>query len=83
MTAKADRIRELMDDPHIEQAFENVRRLLLELFEEAPSDDIEMLQSISMRLNLLAAVKADLESAIEHGDYEDFKAQQSEEVNVH
>ena len=83
MTAKADRIRELMDDPHIEQAFENVRRLLLELFEEAPSDDIEMLQSISMRLNLLAAVKADLESAIEAGDYEDFKAQQSEEVNVH
>ena len=83
MTAKSDRIRELLADPNVEEAFENVRRYLLELFEEASSDDIEMLQSISMRLNLLATVKADLEAAIEEGNYEDFKAQQSEERNVH
>ena len=83
MTAKSDRIRELLDDPLIEQAFENVRRYILELFEETNSDDVETLRSLSIRLNLLATVKADLMSAIEDGDYEDFKAQQSEVSNVH
>ena len=83
MTAKADRIRELLDDPHIKEAFANVKRYLHEMFEEADSDDIETLRSISMRLNLLDAVRADLEAAVEAGDYEDFKAQQSEEQHVH
>lgn len=81
MTAKADRCRELIEDPHLQEAFENVRNYLIQLFTEADSQDVERLQDISKRLNLLEAVKADLEYAIEAGDFEDFKAQQ-EERNV-
>ncbi len=82
--SEADRIQQLLDDPIIERAFENVYRYLHELIDETNSDDVETLRSLSIRLNLLATVKADLVAAIENETYEDFVAQQNEELrNVH
>lgn len=76
MTAKADRCRALLEDEDLKQAFTNVKAHLVQLFLEADSEDAAALQDISKRINLLDAVKADLEYAIEEGDFEDFQAQQ-------
>jgi len=79
MTAKADRCRELLEDPHLAEAFDNVKAHLIQLFLEADTEDAEKLQDIAKRIKLLDAVKADLEYAVNQGAYEDFKAQQEEQ----
>ena len=79
MTAKADRIKELINDPHIKEAFENVRnkyRKLLESDTDATGNTItdeDVLEARRM-LFLTRKVEQDLEKAIEDGELEDFQA---------
>ena len=82
MTAKADRVRRLLEDSDLQEAFENVRDVIYKLFEETPPSDKDALQRVRMKLEALEAVKANLERAIEDGKLEDFRAQE-EERNVH
>ena len=81
MTAKSDRVKRLLEDDDLKEAFENVKRFLMEEFFRTDSEDVDRLQDISKRANLLEAVKADLYAAIEAGDYEDFLAQKEEDMS--
>jgi len=78
MTAKADRIQELLDDPHIQEAFENVRQKYYGLIESTPLDSERdgALHDIRKMLQLLRDVENDLLEAIQEGHLEDHNVQQ-------
>jgi hypothetical protein len=80
MTAKADRAKELLNDPIIVGAFESVRQRLLQMFEACDSNDPATMQDISKRLNLLEAVKSDLEKTVADGTFEDFQVAEIERL---
>ena len=75
MTAKADRIQRLLNDPDLIQAFEDVRDALHKGFEQTPPSDVEQLIGCRYRLQVLGSVKANLLQAIEDGKLEDFNEQ--------
>ena len=55
MTAKSDRIRELLDDPHIKEAFENVRDKYRAALENSDIPDDDVLEiGINRAVDLLA-----------------------------
>lgn len=77
MTAKADRVRKLLESPDLQEAFDNVRQFYLGLIETLPVDPEngkDALYNIREKLLLLRQVRDDLEKAIEHGNVEDFNA---------
>lgn len=78
MTAKSDRIKELLNDPILEEAFDNVKQHLIGMFLETSSEDGEAMMDIRRRINTLDAVKADLEYSYEEGRFEDLKAAEEE-----
>ena len=79
MTAKADRIRHLMENEDLAAAFDNVRKQYFDLFEKCPLGNEELRRDIHYMLTLLGQVKGDLYNAIEQGDYEDHLARQEDE----
>lgn len=79
MTEKADRVKHLMENEDLKQAFENVRNLYFDMFEKCPLENDNLRRDIHYMLTLLGQVKGDLYSAIEQGDYEDFLAVQQEQ----
>jgi hypothetical protein len=79
MTAKADRVRHLLENEDLAEAFDNVRIQYFELFEKCPLGNEELRRDIHYMLTLLAQVKGDLYNAIENGNYEDHLANQSEQ----
>ena len=85
MTAKADRVRALLESEDLKEAFENLERYLFDAFCETSADDIEMLRSIRMRLTAVTMLKNELIAAVDAGDYEDFMAAQKEreKLNMH
>lgn len=79
MTAKSDRVRNLLEDPDILEAFENVRQFYLAKIEELPLDrktGQDALYDIRKMLFLLRQVKEDLEYAVQNGVLEDFRAEE-------
>lgn len=78
VTAKADRVKRLLEDPDLQQAFEDVRQAILQGFSETPPTKTEQLVLWRERLHLLDSVKANLERAIEDGNVERFHAQEQE-----
>jgi hypothetical protein len=78
MTGKSDQITSLMNDPHLQAAFESVKSKLFKAFEACDSNDKDTLSDIHKRLNLLDAVKQSLEDAIQDGHYEDIRANEQE-----
>ena len=80
MTAKADRVRELMSHPEMKEAFRNVRQFYLESFERLPCSsenlDPQLLLDIRRMLELLKQVENDLEKMIQAGNIVDFRANQ-------
>lgn len=78
MTAKADRVQKLLDDPELQQAFQNVRKALHEAFDHCKVSDTETLVDIKKRLHLLDSVEANLHEAIRDGHLEDFRAVEQE-----
>ena len=82
MTAKADRVRALLEDKDLQEAFDNVEREIYALFKETQPSDKDGLQRCRMKLEALEALRANLSYAVQEGDYEDSKAEQ-EEANAH
>ncbi len=78
MTGKSDQIKSLLSDPHLQAAFESVRSKLFQAFEACDSNDGDTLSDIHKRLNLLDAVKQELEDAIQDGTLEDIRANEQE-----
>lgn len=78
MTAKADRVRKLIEDPDLKEAFNVVRERYRDLIEETPVSDDGALLDIRKMLHLLREVEQALHHAIENGNLEDFNAMQDE-----
>ena len=77
MTAKADRIKRLVEDQDLKQAFQDVRDALHYKFATAPIDDSQGMTDIRKMLHLLDSVEANLKKAIEDGTLEDFRIQEN------
>ena len=78
MTAKSDRIKKLLNNKDLQQAFDDVRDALLKLFTECGTNDADEMVDIRKRLHLLDSVEANLKRAIEDGQLEDFRATEQE-----
>lgn len=81
MTAKADRAKALLENPDLQEAFENVRQFYLQKIEELPLEQSrgdEALYDLRKQLFLLRQVREDLEKAVEHGNLEDYYSEQKE-----
>lgn len=76
ITAKADRCKRLLDDPHLQQAFQDVRNAIHQKFEECSPDDGDTLIKLRQRLHLLDSVWANLERAVNDGKLERFQEAQ-------
>lgn len=76
MTARADRIKELLNDPELQQAFKDVREKYRDLIEQTPVSDSTALLDIRKMLHLLREVEDTLRQAIQDGHLEDFRAQE-------
>lgn len=83
MTDKADRVKELMENPHLQEAFDSVKAHYLRKLEEAPVDSSEetltLILDLKKMLQALDDVKATLEAAIQDGALEDFRAHEQEQ----
>ena len=75
MTAKADRIKKLVDDEDLQKAFDDVRLAIHNKIDDTPIRDTDGLVSLRLMLHLLESVKANLMQAINQGKLEDFQAQ--------
>ena len=82
MTAKADRAKELLNDPLLEEAFDNLRQNLLDGFEACGIDDNDSMRDIKITLALLKGLKQQLVNIISDGTYEDFRANQDSEESL-
>lgn len=78
MTEKADRIKRLLEDEDLKEAFDLVRSKLLGAFASCNADDVQFMQDIKVRLTLLSAVEQNLRDAITDGTLKDFRAQEQE-----
>lgn len=79
MTAKADRAKELLNDPTFQKALGDVRLALMNRFIDTSPSDKEGLIETRMYLHLLDSVEANLIQAIEDGMLEDFRANEQED----
>ena len=73
MTAKSDLIKALMDDQHIQGAFENVRSAYTSAILNPQTEDDDVWELRRM-LFILGKVEQDLRQAIEDGEFEDLRA---------
>jgi len=78
VTAQADRVHRLINDPDLKQAFQDVRDALHQAFASTPTNDSEAMVDIRKRLHLLDSVEANLDRAIQDGHLEDFRANEQE-----
>ena len=78
MTAKSDRVKKLLNDPDLKQAFVDVKNALYQQFNKAKTNDVETILDIRKRLHLLDSVEANLKRAIQDGQLEDFRAMEDE-----
>lgn len=84
MTAKSDRLEKLLQDPDLKEAFENVREHYKSAMCVTPLDDNGDTITLKLRkmLHLLDEVEHDLYQAMEHGQIEDFNAQEQEKQSL-
>lgn len=80
MTAKSDRVQQLVDNEDLKEAFANVRERLLIEIEQAPLRDQEGIMTLKYELHLLRSVEANLHRAISDGKMETFNQQQKSAV---
>ncbi|MEM8715456.1 MAG: hypothetical protein AAGE92_06695 [Cyanobacteria bacterium P01_G01_bin.4] len=78
MTEKADRVRELLANPYLQEAFENVRLNYMDMLENAPvnnsDDNVTLILDIKKQLKALEDVKNDLENTVRDGEVQDYRA---------
>lgn len=78
MTAKADRIQKLIDDPELKEAFATVREKYRDMIEDTPLGDDKALLDVRKMLHLLSDVEKHLHQAIQFGHLEDARANEQE-----
>jgi hypothetical protein len=78
MTAKADRAKQLIEDPILKEAFTTLREVYRDQIERTPlnSKNDEALHDIRKMLHLLREVEQHLHTVIQTGQLEDFNAQE-------
>ena len=74
MTAKADRIKQLLENEDLNEAIDNVRKAIHQGWEQTPPTEHEQQQEWHRRLFTLNGVIANLQQAIEDGKLEDYIA---------
>ena len=78
MTDKADQVKRLLENPVLQEAFENARLFYLDQLENMPinssQDNINAVLDLKKMLRALEDVKATLHEEIQRGIYEDFQA---------
>ena len=79
MTAKSDRARELLEDPLLKEAFQNVKDAIHRGWANCKPTDHEAKEEWHRRLFTLDSIEQNLRQAIQDGNYEDFLANQKEE----
>lgn len=75
-TARADRIKRLIEDPDFQKGFDDTRNAILQRFSETPPSNTEQLVECRKLLQLLTSVEANLKQAISDGKLEVFEAEQ-------
>lgn len=78
MTAKADRVKKLIEDPDLKDAFNVCRERYRDLIEQTPISEDGALLDIRKMLYLLREVEETLHTAIQDGHLEDFRAAEQE-----
>ena len=77
MTAKSDHITNLMNDPYVQEAFDNVRNKYRRAWENPSVNDVDVLELRRM-LFLIDSVEKDLRQSIADGVVEDYNAAEEE-----
>jgi hypothetical protein len=80
MTAKADRVRELLNNPDLQEALADIREMYRDRVED-PSLSNEQVLQVRDLLLLLQMFEQTLANAVESGDFEDFKATEQERMD--
>lgn len=70
---KANRCKKLLEDPDLQQAFQDVRDALFQAFAQIPPSDTDNLIDCRKRLHLLDSVEENLYQAIRDGKLEEFR----------
>lgn len=70
---KADK---LLNDPLLNEAFDNVRQAIFETIEHTPIRDAEGLTSLRLSLKLLQDVRANLKQVLNDGKVAEFRIEQ-------
>ena len=72
MTAQSDRIKKLLDDKDLNEAFESVINAIHTGWANTPPTDADMQAEWHRRLFTLNSVKENLRAAMENDQYEDY-----------
>jgi hypothetical protein len=83
VTAKADRVKALLNDEHVQQAFQDLEDWYTSMLKDAPvnsdADNVTLILDIKKQLQALDTFKAHLEQIVSDGLLEDFKATEKEQ----
>ena len=71
---RAERARQLLDDPLLNEAFSGVRAALIERLESAPIGDVELQHEIALMLQLLKRLRTQIEQHLQ-----DFRVVEAEQ----
>lgn len=84
MTAKSDRVRKLLEDQDLKDAFHSVREHYRDAIERTPvdKDGGELVLDIRKMLHLLREVEQSLFTALQDGELEDFNAVEQEKQSL-
>jgi hypothetical protein len=77
MTAKSDRVKELLSDPFFQEALANLRNEYRRIMEDHRTSDEDVLE-IRRMLHLSTRLEQHLSQIVTDGEFEDFKAQEKE-----
>jgi len=84
MTEKADRAKELLENPVFQEALENLRIKYVAMLADAPvnssKENVVLLLDLKKMLRLLDDIEAELQDVIRDGYMEDFKRAQEEQL---
>lgn len=78
MTAKADRAKELLDNPVLQDAFREVEAHYTNAMLDQGIDDADLLIKLRQLVHITREVKQTLEKFVETGELEDFRATENE-----
>lgn len=73
---RAQRVKRLLNDPELKDAFENTRTAIFQKIEQTPIRDTEGLTQLRLCLKLLNDVRANLDQIVNDGKLAEFKIQE-------